>query len=60
MLKIFLGENSDAKLEIIAKEMKKTISDGREAAAIVPDQFSFAFDKALYNQLGPRDFRNPL
>lgn len=56
MLKIFLGENSDAKLEIIAKEMKKTISDGREAAAIVPDQFSFAFDKALYNQLGPRDF----
>lgn len=36
--------------------MKRLISEGGEVLAIVPDQFSFDYDKALYACLGARDF----
>lgn len=56
MLKLWLGENEDAKLKNLACSMKKDIASGREVVAIIPDQFSFAFDKSLYSELGARDF----
>ncbi len=36
--------------------MKELLSDGKRVIALVPDQFSFAFDKALYSYIGPKDF----
>lgn len=56
MLRLWLGENEDAKLKRLARSMKNDISSGREVVALIPDQFSFAFDKSLYSELGARDF----
>ncbi len=56
MLRFYTGENQDAKLSLMASQMKKDLADGREVLAIVPDQFSFAFDKSLYGCLGAKDF----
>lgn len=56
MLRIFLGENQNEKLHRCALDMKERLKNGGSVTAIVPDQFSFAFDKALYRELGVRDF----
>ena len=58
MLRLFIGENQSEKLKICADEMKTLLSGGRQVIAIVPDQFSFAFDKALYASLGAKDFNS--
>ena len=56
MLRLFIGENQDEKLKICADEIKLLLNGGRQVIAVVPDQFSFAFDKALYASLGAKDF----
>lgn len=56
MLRVFMGENQSAKLERCAEEMKELLSKGKNVISIVPDQFSFAFDKSLYASLGAKDF----
>lgn len=56
MLKIFLGEDQSEKLRRCAIVMRDLLASGSKVVAIVPDQFSFAFDKALYNELGAKDF----
>lgn len=56
MLRLFLGGNQDEKLRSYAAQMKKILDRKGKVTAIVPDQFSFAFDKALYRELGAKDF----
>ena len=56
MLNIYLGENEREKLRICAKKMTELTAAGKEVIAIVPDQYSFAFDKALYGELGAKSF----
>lgn len=56
MLRLVLGSEPDEKLNIYSKEIRGLIGKGREVVCIVPDQFSFEFDKILYNELGARDF----
>lgn len=56
MLRIFTGENRDAKLLSLTEHIKSDINSGTEVIALVPDQYSFAFDKKLYQALGPKDF----
>ncbi len=56
LLTVFLGENSSEKLRLTAESMRAHINNNESVAAIVPEQFSFAYDKALYACLGPRDF----
>lgn len=56
MLNIRLGENSSKKLKSCAHDISKALCDNREVLAIIPDQFSFEFDNALYSELGIRDF----
>ena len=55
MLQIFLGENQSEKLKRNAAEMRELLKSS-EVISIVPDQFSFAYDKALYKELGAKDF----
>ena len=56
MLRIFLGENQNEKLCRCALDMKERLLSGGSVIAVVPDQFSFDFDKALYQELGAKDF----
>ena len=56
MLNVRLGENSDKKLQSCAHDISLSLSENREVLAIIPDQFSFEFDNALYSELGIRDF----
>ena len=56
MLRLILGLNSSQKLKYCAEKMKEDISAGKKVLAVVPDQFSFAYDKSLYKELGARDF----
>ena len=56
MLRIFLGENQNEKLRRCALDMKERLLSGGSVIAVVPDQFSFDFDKALYQELGAKDF----
>ncbi len=58
MLRIFLGENQGEKLKCCAAEMSSLLKNGERVISIVPDQFSFAYDKSLYAELGARDFNN--
>lgn len=58
MLRLFLGENQDEKLKRCAAGMKRILESGGKVIAIVPDQFSFAFDKSLYRELGAKDFNS--
>lgn len=56
MLNIRLGENSALKLKNCAKDISRSLNENREVLAIIPDQFSFEFDNALYSELGIKDF----
>ena len=56
VLNIYFGEQRSEKLRECAALMKKQLGEGKNIICIVPDQFSFAFDKALYESLGPKDF----
>ncbi len=56
MLNIRLGENSAVKLESMAHDISTSLQSGREVLCIIPDQFSFEFDNALYSYLGAKDF----
>ena len=39
-----------------SNEISTLVRDGKQVICIVPDQFSFEFDKILYSVLGARDF----
>ncbi len=56
MLKIHLGENSTLKLKDSACNISRSLARGRDVLALIPDQFSFEFDNALYSELGIKDF----
>ena len=48
MLKLWLGENEDAKLKNLARSMKKDIASGREVVAIIPQTSSIASTNPLF------------
>lgn len=58
MLRAVIGSLPEEKLNIYSREIRSLIKDGRgsKVLCIVPDQFSFVFDKMLYNELGAADF----
>ncbi len=56
MLRLVLGGSPDEKLNMYSNEISALVRDGRQVICIVPDQFSFEFDKILYSVLGARDF----
>ncbi len=56
MLRIVTGGYPDEKIEMYAREIKALLQDGKDVLCVIPDQFSFEFDKKLYNELGARAF----
>ena len=56
MLSSRLGENSTVKLKNCAHDINGSLVNGREVLALIPDQFSFEFDNALYSELGIKQF----
>ncbi len=56
MLRLVLGENRREKLGFCAENIRETLRSGGRVLAVVPDQFSFDYDKSLYSELGAKDF----
>ena len=56
MLKIITGGMGSGKTDIMTAEIKKAVLSGENVIVIVPDQYSFEYDKHLYNELGAKDF----
>ncbi len=56
MLRIVTGGNPDEKIEMYAKEIRALLQDSKDVLCVIPDQFSFQFDKQLYNELGAKNF----
>ena len=56
MLKIITGGMGSSKTDIMTAEIKKAVLSDENVIVIVPDQYSFEYDKKLYNELGAKNF----
>lgn len=56
MLQLRLGTNSQIKLRSTADAIKSSLDKGLDVIALIPDQFSFEFDNAMYSVLGAKTF----
>ena len=56
MLEFITGGAFSTREELLQKRIKKAAQDGREVLCIIPDQYSFEFDRQLYSALGARLF----
>ncbi len=58
MLRIVTGGMGSSKTEIMTDEIKKSVLANENVIVIVPDQYSFEYDKQLYNELGAKSFNS--
>lgn len=56
MVNIICGGNHTEKTDIVIKGVKNSIESGKKVYVIVPDQFSYEYDKKLYKALGAKLF----
>ena len=56
MLDLLCADACSDKTAAMAQKIKDSLSKGRNCLVIVPDQFSFEYDKMLYKHLGAKDF----
>ncbi len=56
MLRIVTGGMGSSKTDIMTDEIKKSVLADENVIVIVPDQYSFEYDKQLYNELGAKSF----
>lgn len=56
MLRIVTGGMGSSKTDIMTDEIKKSVLADENVIIIVPDQYSFEYDKQLYNELGAKSF----
>ncbi len=56
MLKIITGGMGSSKTYLMTSEIKKSVLEGENVIVIVPDQYSFEYDRHLYNELGAKNF----
>ncbi|MDO5126046.1 MAG: PD-(D/E)XK nuclease family protein [Ruminococcus sp.] len=56
MLRIITGGTHSNRDSLFVEEIKKASRNDRDILVIIPDQFSFEYDKKLYNLLGVRAF----
>ena len=52
MLQFLLGTSGSGKTTLLRKRAAQAVADGRDAIFLVPEQFSFETEKALYESLG--------
>ncbi|MCD7773051.1 MAG: exodeoxyribonuclease V subunit gamma, partial [Ruminococcus sp.] len=58
MLKLILGAVNSTKSKEFNKEVKNACLNGEDVIVIVPDQYSFEYDKELYNEVGAKAFNS--
>lgn len=56
MLKLIKGGAGTGKTYRLAELIKKSAAEGRDTLVIVPEQFDFEYNRALYNFMGMRDY----
>ncbi len=56
MLKIFYGNTGTGKSYAMMDSIKKRAAEGEKICVIVPDQFTFEYERMLYNHMGCRLF----
>lgn len=56
MLRLILGGSGTGKSRALMEEIRRQADKNRRIFAIVPDQFSFEFDKRLYKMLGFKEY----
>ncbi|WP_028505984.1 PD-(D/E)XK nuclease family protein [Ruminococcus sp. FC2018] len=56
MIRFFIGGATSDREERFIDSIKSSVSDGKNVVVMIPDQFSFEYDKKLYNKLGAVDF----
>lgn len=54
MLHLILGGSGTGKTWLLREKIKACVEDGKKAILIVPEQYSFESEKALYRTLGPQ------
>ena len=58
MLKLITGAVNSTKSGEMTKDVKEAIENGEDVIVIVPDQFSFEYDKELYSEVGAKAFNS--
>ena len=58
MVEFLLGGSGTGKSTELISKIKETSEKGRKCIVIIPDQFSFEYDKKLYNALGAKMYNN--
>ncbi len=58
MVEFLLGGSGTGKSAELISRIKETSEKGRKCIVIIPDQFSFEYDKKLYNALGAKAYNN--
>lgn len=58
MLKLITGAVNSTKSIEMTKSVKEALNAGQEVIVIVPDQFSFEYDKELYSEVGAKAFNS--
>ncbi len=58
MIKIFAGPAGTEKSSLIFKEIVSSAENKRKVCVIVPDQFTYEYDRLLYKALGARLFNS--
>lgn len=56
MVEFIIGPSGSGKTTLMTERIKKFASEGREQCIIVPEQYSYEFDKKLYQSIGAADF----
>lgn len=56
MIKFIIGGATSNREKLFADAINDCVKSGREAVVIIPDQFSFEYDKKLYERLGAVGF----
>lgn len=56
MVTVISGGSHSGRDEIFISNIKSAVKNGEQVMVIIPDQFSFEYDKKLYEQLGAADF----
>ncbi|MBQ8728352.1 MAG: PD-(D/E)XK nuclease family protein [Oscillospiraceae bacterium] len=58
MVEFLLGGSGTGKSTELISKIKEACENGRKCIVIIPDQFSFEYDKKLYNALGAKMYNN--
>ena len=58
MLELITGSSGSGKTTLLFRKIRKSVEDGRKVIIIVPEQYSYEFDRSLYKFLGASLFNS--